>query len=256
MVSHFSFTSLVVTLQLLAIPVLYHFIGITDIQLREAYKLIHTPINQTAILSSTPINVPLVPQVPSVFYTDDLETYFGIRLIHTLAEHNKTKSILANHQIQTDPHYRQFMQSEEIPSLTYFIANVLHPKKRLYIRMVSPAKGFGLFSSMPINKRAPIIEYAGLVVRDSKSDYSWWYPSAIWDEKTKAKMDLGLDASGTGNIARFANHDDKPNMEVMVVPYGNRWHYVYVAKRFIAAGEELTVSYGDNYWTEGSRKKE
>jgi len=35
----------------------------------------------------------------------------------------------------------------------------------------------------------------------------------------------------------------------MYVPYNNRWYIVYMTRQFIPRGNELFISYGDNYWT-------
>lgn len=68
-------------------------------------------------------------------------------------------------------------------------------------------------------------------------------------------MDLSIDARIFGNFQRFVNHADDPNTESVAVPYKNRWHRVYVALKNIEANEEVTVSYGSNYWSSRNYKK-
>ena len=52
---------------------------------------------------------------------------------------------------------------------------------------------------------------------------------------------------------RFVNHSDEPNLGMKFVFQDNAWHVIYVAKKEIAKGEQLLVSYGNQYWK--NRKK-
>ncbi|KAI8591758.1 hypothetical protein BDZ88DRAFT_409593 [Geranomyces variabilis] len=61
-------------------------------------------------------------------------------------------------------------------------------------------------------------------------------------------MSLGIDAQVVGNIGRFVNHDESPNSDSVYVPWRNTWRVLYVSVRDIWPGEEVTVSYGANYW--------
>ena len=60
------------------------------------------------------------------------------------------------------------------------------------------------------------------------------------------------DSSQYGNAGRFVNHSCDPNLVAVRVIFGhNDFRFpnvVFVAKREIEAGEELTLDYGDVFW--------
>jgi uncharacterized protein len=98
--------------------------------------------------------------------------------------------------------------------------------------------GLGLFTNSPIKKDACIIEYVGKVV-----------PKEEWDshmgkylfEVSKRKV---IDGSSRKNLARYINHDCKPNGKIRIFK-----ERVYImAKRNIKAGEELGYDYDKEYF--------
>lgn len=51
-----------------------------------------------------------------------------------------------------------------------------------------------------------------------------------------------------GNWTRFVNHHCNPNLSVGVGMYGHRRAVVFRANRDIAAGEQLCIHYGEDYF--------
>lgn len=128
------------------------------------------------------------------------------------------------------------------------------------LRFVSPDVGFGLFAADDLPRGAWIGEYTGVIRKaiparehnkiDGRylTDYAFTYPRPLPDG-TKLEIDAMLE----GNPLRFANHSFKPNASVDHLLFENRWVTFFRARRPIAAGEEICIDYGTEYWTGGFR---
>jgi hypothetical protein len=113
----------------------------------------------------------------------------------------------------------------------------------------SPKHGRGVYAKQPIAKGTRIIEYVGKLVPVKDSD-------AIAEKQMQraAKDGTGhvylfslnarydIDGNVPWNTARLINHSCDPNCEVRII----KGHIWILAKRAIAAGEELTYDYGFN----------
>jgi histone-lysine N-methyltransferase SETMAR len=131
----------------------------------------------------------------------------------------------------------------------------------------TPAKGgWGLRAKEGLRKGDVIVEYVGEVVgreeverrrrqqeREGRQNYLIVLCEIISSEETGGKrLHTCVDASRRGNAARFANHSCDPNMLPVPVRTGRRTpRIVFFAARAIAAGEELTISYGSGGCGEG-----
>ncbi|ETO06214.1 SET domain-containing protein [Reticulomyxa filosa] len=73
------------------------------------------------------------------------------------------------------------------------------------------------------------------------------------------KYDLCLDAAWAGNQARFVNHSDHPNCELVERFIGKEECHgteVWIRTlRAITTNEELTINYGKQYWEECNKSK-
>ncbi|KAI8800857.1 hypothetical protein BJ742DRAFT_879441 [Cladochytrium replicatum] len=128
---------------------------------------------------------------------------------------------------------------------------------RWFERAKGPAsgsgRGYGLFAAVDIPPEHVIGNYAGKLT-DTGTDYSWDYNSKFITgdnlHTPRKETKLYIDAQRYGNLVRFVNHDQNPNCNVVGVPdwKNNVWRVVYVSNRYIARGEEITVSYGEGYW--------
>jgi SET domain-containing protein len=108
------------------------------------------------------------------------------------------------------------------------------------VRRRSKLHGFGVFAAEPITKNTRIIDYAGELIRNSRSgvrEARYLAKGAIW--VFRVNRTWSRDAAVNGNIARFINHACKPNCWFDVVD-----KTIWIrASRSIRAGEELTYDY-------------
>jgi SET domain-containing protein len=129
------------------------------------------------------------------------------------------------------------------------------------IRKVSDDVGHGLFAEEDIQPGALIAEYAGIVqpgedlIPDGEesagfeTDYSWDYPDAWYEDQL-----YEVNALRMGNELRYVNHSFEPNLAVEHCLMDNRWVIFFVASSFIPKGTQLTVDYGEEYWSGGFRE--
>jgi len=115
---------------------------------------------------------------------------------------------------------------------------VLDP--RFEVKNSRPGTGLGLFARVPIKKDDFILEYTGERI-----------PTVVADERDSKYLfeldaDWTIDGETKENTARYINHDCYPNTETDIV----NGKIIFEAIRDIAAGEELTVDYGDEYFDE------
>jgi hypothetical protein len=132
-------------------------------------------------------------------------------------------------------------------------------ERRLEIRHIGGPLGFGLFAAEAIPAGDLAGEYTGVVRRARRerplpaggfsTDYAWGFP-----EVRNFALPLEIDAREAGGLLRFVNHSGRPNCEPDHFALDGRWRLVFVACLPIAAGDELTIDYGDAYWTGGARE--
>jgi len=108
------------------------------------------------------------------------------------------------------------------------------------VRKRSRLHGYGVFAAEPINKNKRIVDYAGELVRNSRSgarEARYLAEGCIWIFRVDRTW--SRDAAVNGNIARFINHSCTPNCWFDVVD-----KTIWIrASRAIRTGEELTYDY-------------
>lgn len=123
-------------------------------------------------------------------------------------------------------------------------------RKMFFVQFVSKAVGFGLFTHEKIAPGTLLGVYSGLY-----RPIAWMYPTVnpycllvpkqalegIKDNKPNGNKRYVIDALRYGNLFRFMNHSDEPNI-------GVRWvgiiPHIYSITP-IAAESELLISYGE-----------
>jgi SET domain-containing protein len=105
----------------------------------------------------------------------------------------------------------------------------------------SRIQGRGVYAARPIRRGTRIIEYTGEVLTEKQLD-ARYKDDAADDPRTylfQVDENRFVDATVTGNEARFINHSCKPNCEVEI----RRRRIYIVALRNIKTGEELSYDY-------------
>lgn len=102
--------------------------------------------------------------------------------------------------------------------------------------------GLGLFATETIKKGTRVVEYTGRRLNAKQAE-------RIEDETENRYVfevddKLSIDGSPRSNMARYVNHSCRPNCE----SYQYARRIFYRAKWTIHPGQELTVSYGRDYF--------
>ncbi len=116
------------------------------------------------------------------------------------------------------------------------------------IRHVSDLVGYGVFNNKPLEKWEYVGEYAGVLRRRNLfvrniNDYCFMYP-----RQWIALKAFTIDSEQQGNVTRFINHSDTPNLESIAVFYDGVFRIIFRAIEAIPANTELSYDYGDIYW--------
>lgn len=129
----------------------------------------------------------------------------------------------------------------------------LHLRQKQVILGRSSIHSYGLFSGEYIEPGDLVIEYVGEIIRHSLANIR----ERKLEEQLKAagskemassyffRLDLTyvVDATHTGNLARFINHSCDPNCTAKVVQLEGTDHIVFYARRPISRGDEITYDY-------------
>lgn len=121
----------------------------------------------------------------------------------------------------------------------------------MYIQWVSDIVGYGVFAKELIHKGDYVMEYAGCVCSNiNDSTYAWAYPCVPGGFGAGKKRYM-IDGRLCGGEARFVNDPmdvNQLNLSLGLIYVNGAYHNVYIAVKDIQPGEQLFVSYGDEYW--------
>lgn len=124
----------------------------------------------------------------------------------------------------------------------------LHPLPNVAIRYIDPQMGWGVFAMHDFRKMQFIAEYVGKVRKrkkeDEKNSYCFEYLIA-----PGFASPYTIDAREEGNVARYINHSEEPNLESALATFDNQSHIILFTKKPIAKGEQLCYNYGPDYWS-------
>lgn len=118
----------------------------------------------------------------------------------------------------------------------------------LLIRWIDNTIGYGLFAETEIEEGAFIGEYTGFVrelqrYKPDPNGYCFHTPTKWFSLNYQT-----IDAKNEGNILRFMNHSDLPNVKPYYVIDRGLPHIIFLAKKRIKKQEQLTFDYGKDYW--------
>ncbi len=135
-----------------------------------------------------------------------------------------------------------------------------HPP--LEIRFAGDQVGWGLFTGSDLKIDDLVGEYTGVVQTaqdappDEKidghflSDYAWNYPDELPDGS-----EFEINALKEGNELRYVNHSAQPNLAVDHTLVDGLFVTFFRVIEPVRQGEQLTVSYGEEYWEGGFRDR-
>lgn len=113
----------------------------------------------------------------------------------------------------------------------------------VYIKWIDNTLQYGLFSEVDIEEGGYIGEYTGAVRRVFRRNreingYCFQYPTKWWSYHY-----FIIDASNEGNLTRFINHSDQPNLRPVCLVENQLLHQVFIANKNISRDTELTFKY-------------
>lgn len=122
---------------------------------------------------------------------------------------------------------------------------------KISLRYVNPLVGYGIFSDEEISALTYVGEYTGLVrKRHIKSDrlnnFVFGYVIGPYDTP------FVIDAKNKGNLMRFINHSERPNLTSRWLIQGGIGHVILFSNKSIRKGSQLTYDYGPLYWKKRS----
>ncbi|HAZ15914.1 MAG TPA: SET domain-containing protein-lysine N-methyltransferase [Parachlamydiales bacterium] len=120
------------------------------------------------------------------------------------------------------------------------------------IRWIDATIGYGVFAQEEIQPGRFVGEYTGFV----RKKRLFFYKSSNYCFGLETHMGFWgfvIDAEKGGNLTRFINHSDQPNLEPIGVFWKGSLHIILRSLKKIQKGEQLTYDYGADYW---SRRKD
>lgn len=203
----------------------------------------------------------------------DLQSIFGLLPSNLTLVNQKTMSLLKNYDVREDPLFKDLALRGNLTLLSERYVPVARrgwggllanappsvPADHLYHVRYSgdEEKGYGMYASTNIPAGTVIGTYGGELKIEGElrnGQYAWEAPlmrlqnkvTSVWSNVT-----FVLDGGEVGNLLRFVNDLGKEsyNLEPIWVPVDNRWTLFYETTRPVPAGEELSIPYGDDYWT-------
>jgi uncharacterized protein len=116
------------------------------------------------------------------------------------------------------------------------------------IRWIHEDISYGVYTNDALEAGDYIGEYTGSVreldpLSPDHNSYCLQYPTSNWSKRI-----LMVDAQKGGNILRFINHSDEPNLSPVCLLDRGLLHLVFLAGSSISKGSHLTVDYGKDYW--------
>lgn len=181
---------------------------------------------------------------PENLSLEDLEQFFNLtyRPFVTFQSYNELKEVIANcpyilrcSWIAKENHRSQRMYGQRVAEGK--IADV-------YVKWIDPYMEYGLFADEKMPAGTFVGEYAGLIRRLFRNhpeinSYCMQYPTKWWNFNYYV-----VDALNEGNLLRFANHSDDPNMEPVCLVDRGLLRMILVTRKPVEKDEQLMFNYG------------
>jgi hypothetical protein len=171
---------------------------------------------------------------------------------------DNAREILKRHPIEDDDYYKSNLV--ELNERSRMISQALESESfsPVFIKDVGDGRGYGLYAANGIPAMKLIGVYIGRVEPQplAQGDYAYDFLPPRTMNKALKKHRLAIDSEFHGDgWMRFANDAVNYNTMSLFGPYEGLWHVMFVSKRAISAGEEITILYGDEYFQSRNMKR-
>lgn len=118
----------------------------------------------------------------------------------------------------------------------------------VYVKWVDEQLGYGLFAAAELPAGTFVGEYTGLVrplsrLHPDHNGYSLHYPTKWWSWNY-----FVVDGLHQGNLTRFINHSDQPNLQPLCAIEHRLLRQIFVTRHAVLKDAQLTFDYGSDYW--------
>lgn len=195
---------------------------------------------------------------PKILSLDELEDAFHIiyRSFLTFPSYQILEEVI--HQCPYFLRFEWLISAEDQFEVAYQqqIARGQIANASTLIKWINQEKGFGLFADIDLPEKTFVAEYTGIVREVNKkspnindiNEYCFEYPTRFFSSKYYL-----IDASKEGNISRFINHSQSPNLQPLWLVNRKVLHLIFITHRPIKKNTELTFDYGVDYWRHRSQ---
>lgn len=227
----------------------------------------YTPLELAQLLNRTQCEELICPRLLPTFLVQvkgssnlssmdiaDFENHFNIEYTSFLSfeSYSFFREVISNNpfilrspKIATDnyAYFRQFRTQLQCGNLA-----------DVSVRWIDKDFGYGLFAEKDLAKGDFLGEYTGELRllsrwRAEQNGYCLHYHTKWWSLKY-----FVIDAMLSGNLMRFINHSDSPNVQPLCGVDRGLQHQIFIAKETIAKDTQLTLNYGADYWTKRQKR--
>lgn len=180
------------------------------------------------------------------FPMSELEDLLDFQYLSGLVFETPKEQLYIEQKIKNSPN---ITQSKELGSVFYDkIRERLIPDAS--IRWINEEIGYGVFAEEDIEACSYAGEYTGVLRRNDMRRY--FTPIHHYGFQYPLLDDLGrnylIDAEKQGNITRFYNHSEKPNLKPAYALVDGIYHAIFISIRRIRKGEQLSYTYKKGFW--------
>ncbi len=117
------------------------------------------------------------------------------------------------------------------------------------IHWINESVGHGLFLEEDLECGSYVGEYTGIVRKNDLRRYFTPLNNYLYEYPVPDSIGRSFVIDATqGNLTRFINHSEKPNLKPIHVFYDGYFHLIFLTLCPIQKGTQLCYQYGQTYW--------